>query len=291
LFLVLLGAAVALRASFGSACTDAEAQAKGGPIKGADFPKVCQRIQAFEARINSANPSDRERVVAEVTAGWRVPDTDTIPLLKRIVKQDPDPWLRGLAVRALHDRWVPLDPGELPATFTGYHRGQLLDRRRQDLEGQLIKEVRSGGLPGGYAAYALGLLRCRKAAPDLRDLAESKNAFVRYSAGRALIECGDKEGAAAILKTIMGQPVPPNAAINQIEDPHYQALAARAYIDLGEAQKKAGIERLLELMKELENWQDINAPGRLDTTRGMLVMISRKYFLSHQEARAWHFQK
>jgi hypothetical protein len=79
----------------------------------------------------------------------------------------------------------------------------------------------------------------------------------------------------------------PNAPISQVEDPHYQALAARAYMELGAAQKQEGIERLVELMKELERWEDINASGRLETTRRMLATVSGRYFISHEEAQAW----
>src|SRR5262249_15428011 len=142
-------------------------------------------------------------------------------------------------------------------------------------------------LVGGYAAYAVGLLRCREAAPELRKLAASSNVFVRYSAGRALIECGDPEGAAPILKKIMSSPVPPDAPFDQVEDPYYQALAARAYMELGGARREEGLDRLIGLMKELEHWQEINARGRLETTRRVLALLSGKYFLSHEEARAW----
>jgi HEAT repeat protein len=139
----------------------------------------------------------------------------------------------------------------------------------------------------GYAAYVLGLLRCREATPDLRQLSASANVFVRYSAGRALAECGDREGAAPILKAIITNPVPPNAPIAQVEDPHYQALAARAYMELGKAQRQEGIGRLVELMRELESWEDINAPGRLESARRMLATVSGRYFISHEQARAW----
>jgi HEAT repeat protein len=256
-------------------------------ITSADFPKAAQRLDFFEERINSQRTEDREAVVSELARGWLTPDKETVALLKRVLKHDPDPAVRGLAVHTLHDAWIALAPDELPITFTGYHREQLLDRRAEALCDDLIAQVRRGGVEAGYAA-SLGLLRCKKAVPELRSLAESSNEFVRYSAGRALIECGDKKHAGPILKTLMSHGVPPKAAIRDIVDPHYQALAARAYMELGAAEKRAGIERLIGLMKELASWQDINAGGRLDTARRMLAAVSGQFFTSHQEARAWH---
>jgi hypothetical protein len=284
---MLLFAIVALAPpSLGQSPADTEK--KLGRITSADFPQVSRRIDFFEKRINSPRGQDRAAVVSELTGGWRNLDKETMALLKRILKEDADPAVRGLAVGALHSAWVSLDPDELPIRFTGYHREQLLDRQAKNLCDELIREVGRGGVEAGYAAYALGLLRCKAATAALRNLAESNNEFVRYSAGRALIECGDQEGAAPILKTLMSQGVPPKAAIGDIVDPHYQALAARAYMELGADQKKAGIERLIGLMKELESRQDVNAGGRLDTARRMLVMVSGEFFRSHREAQAWY---
>ena len=246
-------------------------------IKSTDFPQVARRIDraerregAFEKHVNSKRVADREAVIAQIADGWRLPDQESVVLLKRMARHDPDPRVRGRAVRALHDAWVTLDLDELPSVFVGYHRDQLLDRRRKDLCDNLVQEVKRGGVEAGYAAYALGVLRCKAAAPELGNLAESSNEFVRYSAGRALIACGDAGAAAPILKTLMNHGVPPKAAIRDIVDPYYQALAARAYMELGPAQRKAGIERLIALTKELENWQDGNAPGRLETARRLL---------------------
>jgi hypothetical protein len=259
-----------------------------GRIASADFPHIARRVDFFERRINSPRRQDREAVISELTGGWRSLDKETVALLKRILTNDPDPAVRGLAVGALHTAWVSVDPDALPMRFTGYHREQLLDRGDKNLCDNLIGEVGRGGVQAGYAAYAVGLLRCTKAKAALRNLAESDNEFVRYSAARALIDCGDKEGAGPILKTLMSQGVPPKSAIRDIVDPHYQALAARAYMELGAAQKKAGIERLIGLMKELENWQDINAESRLNSARRLLVSVSGEFFRTHLEAQAWY---
>jgi hypothetical protein len=258
------------------------------PIKSADFPIVARRVDAFEQRINSKRVEDREEVVFTLRVGWRLPDAESVKFLKHVLKQDADPWIRGFAAKTLYEMWAPLEPGDLPASLCGYHRGQFLNRRRKELCDDLIAEVKQGGVEAGYAAYALGLLRCRKATPQLRDLAESNNEFVRYTAGRALIDCGDKEGAIPILRTLMNHPVPRGATIREIVDPHYQALAARAYMELGAAEKKAGIERLIALMDELAVWDEINAQGRLQSVRQMLATVSGEYFLSSKDARAWH---
>jgi hypothetical protein len=269
---------------------DTEVRKEGGPITAADFPGVARRYQAFEERINSPRVEDRITVLNQLTTGWVLPDAEMARFLKRVMKQDADPIVRGMAILALREMWVPIDPAELPTTFMGYHRGVIIDRQRKDLAADLIAQLKVVDPAGGYGAYAVGLLRLKEAVPALRDLAEAKNVFVRYSAGRALLECGDKEAAEAILKTIMNHPIPPNATIDQVEDPYYQALASRAYVELGPAQKKAGIERLIGLMKELEAWTDINAQGRLESTRRELATVSGRYFITHKDAREW-FEK
>jgi hypothetical protein len=266
---------------------DTEARKDGGPIKATDFPSVARGYQAFEERINSPRTEDRIMILGQVTTGWVLPDAEMTRFLKRLMKHDSDPVLRGMAVQALRDMWVPLDPGELPTTFMGYHRGLLIDRQRGDLVADVVAQVKQGGLAGGYGAYAAGLLRVKEAVPDLKNLAEADNVFVRYSAGRALLECGDKVAAGAILKTIMNNPVPANTPIGQLVDPYYQVLAARAYMDLGPAEKKAGLERLIDLMRELEDWRDINAQGRLECTRRALANVSGRYFITHKDAREW----
>jgi hypothetical protein len=280
LFLILASAA-------GAAPIPDEVRKDNGPIKAADFPNVARRIDAFEERINSPRVEDRTAVLGQLTHDWYLPNAEMVRFLKRVAKHDADAWVRGTAIKELHDAWIPLDPGELPTSFIGYHRGLTIDRQRKDLAADLIAQVRQGDLSGGYAAYAVGLLRLKEAVPDLRNLAESKNVFVRYSAGRALVECGDKVAGAAILKTIMNGGVPVNAPIGQLEDPYYQALAARAFMEVGPIEKKAATERLIELMKELEAWTDINAQGRLQTARRELGRVSGQYFTSHQDARAW----
>lgn len=266
---------------------DGAARADNGPIKAADFPNVARRVDVFEQRINSPNIDDRVAVLGQLTHHWYLPDAELVRFLKRVARHDADPWVRGYAIKELYDAWIPLDVSELPATFTGYHRGQVIDRHRKGYATELVAEIKKGDLPGGYAAYVAGLMRLQEAVPALRDLAESKNVFVRTSAGRALIECGDKASGAAMLTTVMNAGVPVNTPIGQMEDPHYQALAARAYMEVGPAEKRAGVARLVELMKELEAWTDINAHGRLQTARRELARATGRYFNTHKDARAW----
>jgi len=175
----------------------------------------------------------------------------------------------------------------LPTTFTGYHNGQIIDRQDPKFAEKLLAEVKQGGHAGGYAAYVVSLLKLKEAVPDLRKMANEENIFVRYSAGRALLECGDRDGAATMLKSIWNNTVPPDAPIAKVADPYYQALAARAYIDIGPAERREGIERLIRLTKELEEWSDINADGRLNTARLMLATVSGKILLSYDDAKKW----
>ena len=90
---------------------------------------------------------------------------------------------------------------------------------------------------------------------------------------------------------LLGRHQAANAAIATVEDPYYQALAARAYAEIGPAEKKAALERLVALMQELEAWQDINAAGRLESARTALGSLTGRYFLTHRDARAWLAQQ
>jgi hypothetical protein len=262
--------------------------AQDRPIRAEDFPRMAVRVHGFEKLMNSPRVEDREQVVRELADTWRLPDEDLVKFFRHIARHDAAPEVRGSAILALYDHWVPIDPKDLPATFSGYLRTQLVNRQDPDLAKRLIREVRQGGLTGGYAAYVAGLLRIKEAVPGLHNLAEDNNVFVRYTGARALIDCGDPKGAEPILKTVMSNPIPPRAPIGTIVDPHYQALAARAYAGLGKAQRQAGIERLIDLMKELAAWEDVNAEGRLLTARAMLGNLTGQLFLTHQEARAWY---
>jgi hypothetical protein len=238
--------------------------------------------------MSSPRSEDREQVVRELAGHWRLPDESLVKFFRHVARHDASPRVRGSAILALYDHWVPIDPKDLPTTFTGYHHDQLVNLQDPDLAKKLVREVRQGGLTGGYAAYVAGLLRLKEAAPDLHNLAEEKNEFVRYTGARALLDCGDPKGAEPILKTVMSHPVPRKAPIGTIVDPYYQALAARAYAGLGKAQRQAGIERLIDLMQELAAWEDVNAESRLLTARAMLGNLAGQLFLTHHEARAWY---
>src|SRR2546426_35551 len=86
---------------------DTEARKDGGPIKAADFPAVARTFQAFEERINSPRVEDRITVLNQLTTAWVLPDAELVKFLKCVMKHDGDPIVRGMAVQALHDMWVP----------------------------------------------------------------------------------------------------------------------------------------------------------------------------------------
>jgi WD40 repeat protein len=257
-------------------------------LKAADYPNVVRRVKDLEERANSVHVEERVWLAADVRYTWRGSDDgETVRLLRHIAKHDANPTVRGAAIRHLYYHWAPIEPSELPEVFSGYS-GKLLDRRQKSLTKHLIEDLKQGDAEAGYAAYALGLLRCQEAAPALRGLANDKNAFARYSAARALMSCGDKEGAAPILKSLMNAGVPPGAETGQLVDPYYQARAARAYAELGAAERTVGTARLVQLMKEIAGWKNLNADGRLDSTRVLLAQLSGQYFESHQQAQAWY---
>ncbi len=262
------------------------------PIKAGDFPSLAARVQFFEKRINATDVSIRDYVLHEAWYLNRVPDSDYVRFLKRMTR-DTDPGLRGQAIKTLHEMWIPLEVRDLPETFTGFHKDQLLNPKDESLIPPLIAQCRNGGAPGGWAAYALGLLRRQESVPCLVKLGEDSNEFARYAAARALLDCGAKKDAKVILQKLMSHRFKPLAKVNEPDarpgepDPYYVALAARAFMEIGPIEKKEGLARLVALLGELEPSKDINDINRVQATRFLLAAVTRQFFVSHAEALEW----
>jgi hypothetical protein len=266
------------------------------PIKANEFPSVAARIPFFEKRINATDPRIRERVVIQVGYFYFLPDKDHVQFFRRMM-HDPEPWIRGQAIKNLHEMWVQVDVEDLPQTFCGYHREQILNLQDESQIPQLIAQCRNGGAPGGWAAYALGVLQCRQAVPDLVKLGGDANSAARYIAGRALLDCGAKKEAKTIFEQLMAHQFKPRAQGFEPAgyrpgepDPYYVALAARAYQQTDAAARKVGMKRLVTLLGELEPSKDVNDQNRLETARGLLAATTGQFFVSHHEALEW-FEK
>ena len=262
-------------------------------IKAADFPSLAARLAFFEKRVNAADSRIREQVLVEADRYYHFSDKEYVTFLKRMM-HDPDPGIRGKAIKKLHDMWVPLAVRELPQTFTGYSQQQILDLEDKDLIPELIAQCQRGGHKGGWAAYALGLLRCQEALPDLVKLGNDPNEFARYAAGRALLDCGAKKEAKAVFQKLMSHQFKPKA--QKFEplgyrhgevDPYYVGLAARAFMELGKTEKKQGLRRLVTLLGELEPSKDVNDGNRVEAARWLVAEVTGQFFVSHREALDW----
>ena len=280
LTLLLLGIA--------SACGAEEAPPR---IRGADFPSVTPRAAFFEERINAADAATRRRVLLEVGYFFDLPDADYVAFLRRMMR-DPDPVIRGQAVHKLHDMWVPVELKDLPQTFAGYHDRQIIDLEDPKTVPGLAEACRGGSVEAGYAAYVLGLLRHKQAVPDLRKLSADGNVFVRYSAARALIDCGDPEGARPILDAIIRPQLDLYAAGGDAaaddRQPYYAAVACRAFAELGPKDKAAALDRLIALTGFMERSAVPNDEAHLPYVRQVLAAVAGKYFVSEAEARKWY---
>lgn len=263
------------------------------PIKAADFPSVAARVPLFEKRINARDARIREGALHEASESFSLSGKDYVRFLKRMM-HDSEPRIRGRAIQKLHNMWVPLETSELPKTFAGFTRDEILNLEDENLIPRLITQCRGGGAKGGWAAYALGLLRCKKALPDLVKLGEDPNEFARYSAGRALLDCGAKKEARAILKKLIIHQFKPIGQGNERPgyrhgevDPYYVSLAARAFMKIGPGERKEGLRRLVALLGELEPSKDSNDETRLASTRWLLAEVTGQFFVTHQEALDW----
>jgi HEAT repeat protein len=260
-------------------------------IKAVDFPAVAQRAVFFEERINAPDAAARKRVLEEVGYFFDIPSPEYVSFLRRML-QDADPVVRGRALHKLHDLWVPVAVKHLPQKFAGYHDGQLIDLEDAGTIPALVKACRGGALEAGYAAYVLGLLRHKAAVPDLRKLADDGNIFVRHAAARALLDCGDREGARPILEAIADTQLAAYAGVGKANrdgrQPFYAAAACRALMELGPEDRKAGLEKLITLVGYLERSTEPNDQAHLPAVQQVLAAAAGQYFLSEAEARAWY---
>jgi hypothetical protein len=276
-----------------------EAAVAGGSILASEFPKTASRAMFFEDRINSRDSSVRARVLTEVGYFYSLPENDYVSFLKRMY-QDPNQLVRGRAIKKLYDMWVPQDPESLPLVFTGYHNTQVVVGESDTTAGELIEQCSAGGTTAGYAAYVLGLLRAEEAIPALRKLRADGNIFVRYTAARALLDCGDRSSAIAIFDEMSSKQLAIYESGSTTEDagklgrrskfPWYAACACRGLIEVGGKEERKGLKRLIELMGFLERSKDVNDQSKIHWVRGMLAATSGEYFTSSEEASEWMTQ-
>jgi HEAT repeat protein len=269
-------------------------------IKAADYPSVARRVAFFEARINANDPEIRTEVLRDLSLCYYAPDDEYIGLLKRLLK-DSAPAVRGKALLHLHGLGVPIDPGELPRQFTGYGQWQLIDRDKPSTVPDLLRACQEPGAEAGHAAYVLGLLRDKKALPALRKLASHPSIFVRDTAARALLDCGDRESARAILAEIIRSQLalyaaPPRLPPSQGKEPPpqrpmspcYAVAACRQFTELGPKEKQVGLDKFITLLSFLERSGDVNDETMIPYAKRDLAILTGRYFDSSAEARKWY---
>ncbi len=261
------------------------------------FPRTASRCMFFETRINAKDPLIRERVLIVVGYFYSLPDDDYVAFLKRMT-YDSDPLVRGRAIKKLYSMWVPQDPESLPLVFAGYHKDQMIDRAEESTLQNLIQHCEHGGLGGGYAAYVLGLLKMEEAIPALQELTNDPNIFVRFTAARALLDCGDRETAVAVFDIMSSQQLELYASIaslnaeerrdirNQIH-PFYATNACRGLIEVGGEEEREGYMRMIKLFEYFEDSEDINDQSHIHDIRGILAVKSGIYFDTSNEAAVW----
>jgi hypothetical protein len=206
-----------------------------------------------------------------------------------------------MAIKKLYDMWVPQDPSVLPKVFTGYYCGQLIDTTSATCTADLIAQCSQNNPAAGYAAYVLGLLRAEEAIPSLTNLLNHSNIFVRYTAARALFDCGDQAIAVATFDDITSQQLILYESLGKTSDcpvssrispePWYAACACRALIAAGGEAKRRGVTRLIQLMGCLQRSTDVNDQSNLHWVRGILAEISNQYFVSAEDAAGWFKQQ
>ena len=189
--------------------------------------------------------------------------------------RDADPTVRGFAIRKLHAMWVPIAVKDLPRTFSGEHDGQGVDLDQKDAVAQLTKACEQGD---ASAAYLLGLLRHKEAVPLLRQLAKSRNIYAQYTAARAMIDCGDHDGARAVLEGIIRSQLAIYGGGPEGGEPFYAAASCRALIELGEGERGDGLKKMISLMGYMERSEKPNDEAQLSAVRQHLAAVTGVYF-------------
>jgi len=242
-------------------------------IKTTDFPRIAHRAQWFEARINAPQAEIRKRVVTEVCYFFGR-DEELVRFLRRMVR-DADPVVRGRAIHELYQRWILLDPEDLPRTFSGYPDVQLIDRDDPDH----VDKLQAAG-----AVYALGILRAKEALPRMRMLKNHANVYVRYTAARAMLACGDRDGARAIFDAISAEQLEIYAGATGERHPWYAWNACRGLIEIGGDE---GYQRALKIWRHLELSPGVNDRSNLPYVRIAFADLAGQYFPTAMEAQAW----
>jgi PBS lyase HEAT-like repeat len=223
----------------------------------------------------------------EVCYFFDIPTPECSIFLRRMMR-DADPAVRGQAIRKLHAMWVPIPVEDLPRKFMGEHDGQDVDLNEKDAVAQLMNACEQGETS---AAYVLGLLRHKAAIPLLRQLAMSRNIYARYTAARAMIDCGNPEGARPVLEDIIRSQLAIYAGGQDGSEPFYAASSCRALIESGEAERKDGLKRMISLMGYMERSEKPNDEAQLPAVRQHLAAVTGVYFLSEEEANRWFERK
>lgn len=250
-------------------------------IYASDYPSVASRVPFFEERINAEDSAIRIRALTESSYFHHEPTTEYVLFLKRLYL-DPNPEVRGIAIRKLYDMWVPQPPESLPQVFTGYDGLQIIDRNSR---------IQTQGM---YAPYAYGLIGNTNSIPVLKKYINDENIFVRYSAARALLSCGDRSSAVAIFNKISENQLAIYAT-GDTEDntshrkasPHYAILACQGLMKSGGDEYITGLDRLIKLMGYFEWSEDVNDQSQLHYLRSILSAHTGQFFNSSINADAW----
>ena len=272
-------------------------------IRAAHFPTMAARIELFEARLNADDPEIRKVALNEITYFSRIPVSELERFLRRMMR-DGDPVVRGRAIKKLHDLWIAIEPTELPRTFSGYHDGQRIDREDETLARQILLALRAPRARPGWAAYVAGLLRLKETKESLVALAGNANVFVRYAAGRALFDMGERRLAATAFEAISqeqtrryaraqdeggGRIAPGGASAGR--HPWYALLACRGLMALEGEHRLRGLERLVRLYELFESSDDVNDRSKLTNVRLLLHQASGRFFPRAAAARRWHDER
>ena len=194
---------------------------------------LAPRVPNFIERLNSPDEVVRRTLLTHLTY-FRPRDSAHYPGYFRHLLKDPWPSLRWEALHRLWEHGIVLSKDELPESFAAPCVGLV---RREDAA--KLRVLGDANAPlAGWTLHVLGILGDREAAPAARQLLDSTNVFVRFSAAAALVRLGEKADGVAALESLLEARDDPSG--------FYRYRSAEILVRLG---KKERLEVLIDMLE------------------------------------------
>ncbi len=168
----------------------------------ADFPELACRVQHIDERLDSGDRDVRLSTVRKIVFS-DARNSKLYPPFYKALLRDPDPEIAWIALSGLGDHDIAVAPSELPARIAVPLAGTFNVQSFKDRLGLRNLAIRGADAVNGWALRALMLIGDEQTATLAQPLTKSGNAFVRFTAGAALMRAGKPEMAKPVLQALV----------------------------------------------------------------------------------------